>query len=346
MLRVFEAFSGIGTQRMALRRLGIEHEVVGISEIDPSALTVYEAIHGETQNFGDITTLNPEELPDFDLFTYSFPCQDLSAAGRQQGLVKGSRSGLLYECEKLIEVKRPKYLLLENVKHLISKKFKPAFDEWLNYLEGLGYTNYWQVLNAKHYGVPQHRERVFVVSILGTHEPFTFPTPIPLHQSVKDLLEEEVGEHLYIHSPIRLSSDYDCLTIENHPLPTLSSERRTQLCFVGGLGKRDWARDGKCYSRNFPQGSRVYDSRGIACTQTAQGGGIGSYTGLYLIQTTPQKVIRRLSVQECWRLMGISDEDFNRAKETGISNRQLYKQAGNSIVVPVLEAIFKQLFNC
>ena len=165
-IKVFEAFSGVGAQRMALRNLGIPHEVVGISEIDKYAIQSYEAIHGETENFGDISKVNPKDLPDFDLFTYSFPCQDLSVAGKQQGMVKGqTRSGLLYECEKIIEVKRPKYLLLENVKNLVGKKFKLAFEEWLVYLESLGYTNYWQVLNAKHYGVPQNRERVFVVSI-------------------------------------------------------------------------------------------------------------------------------------------------------------------------------------
>ena len=135
-LKVFEAFAGVGTQRMALRNVGMEHKVVGISEIDPFALQSYEAIHGKTMNYGDITKINPLELPDFDLFTYSFPCQDLSSAGSQQGMVRGqTRSGLLYECEKIIEAKRPKYLLLENVKPLVGKKFKPYFDEWLIYLE-------------------------------------------------------------------------------------------------------------------------------------------------------------------------------------------------------------------
>ena len=100
MLRVFEAFAGVGAQRMALRNLGISHEVVGMSEIDKFAIQSYEAIHGETKNFGDITQINPHHLPDFDLFTYSFPCQDLSTAGKQQGMIKGkTRSGLLYESD-------------------------------------------------------------------------------------------------------------------------------------------------------------------------------------------------------------------------------------------------------
>ena len=174
MLRVFEAFAGYGSQSIALRNLGIEYEVVAISEIDKYAIKAYEAIHGPTNNLGDICKINPSDIPDHDLFTYSFPCQDLSVAGKQAGLGKGTRSGLLYECEKIIEAKKPKYLLLENVKNLVSKKFKPHFDEWLDYLESLGYTNYWKALNTKDYGVPQNRERVFVVSILGEHGPYEF----------------------------------------------------------------------------------------------------------------------------------------------------------------------------
>ena len=146
-IRVFEAFAGVGSQRMALRSLGIEHEVVGIAEIDKYALASYKAIHGDCPNFGDISKIEPHILPDMDLFTYSFPCQDLSVAGKQAGLGENTRSGLLYECEKVIEAKRPKYLLLENVKNLVGKKFKPEFDKWLEYLEGLGYKSYWEVLN-------------------------------------------------------------------------------------------------------------------------------------------------------------------------------------------------------
>ena len=203
MLRVFEAFAGYGSQSIALRNLGIEYEVVAISEIDKYAIKAYEAIHGPANNLGDICKINPNDIPDHDLFTYSFPCQDLSVAGKQAGLGKGTRSGLLYECEKIIEVKKPKYLLLENVKNLVSKKFKPQFDEWLAYLESLGYTNYWKVLNAKDYGVPQNRERVFVVSILGEHEPYKFADKIPLDKCIADILEDEVDEKYYLSKEIQ-----------------------------------------------------------------------------------------------------------------------------------------------
>ena len=200
MIKVFEAFSGIGTQRMALRNLGIEHEVVAIAEIDKYALKSYESIHGDCPNLGDISKIETTDIPDHDLFTYSFPCQDISIAGKQKGFEKGgeTRSGLLWECEKVIRAKRPKYLLMENVKNLVSKKFKPGFEEWLTALEDIGYTNYWQVLNAKDYGIPQNRERVFCISILGDHEPYIFPEKQELTIRLKDVLENEVDEKYYL----------------------------------------------------------------------------------------------------------------------------------------------------
>lgn len=202
-LRVFEAFAGVGSQRMALRNLNIPHEVVGILEIDKHALKSYKAIHGDCPNFGDIRKVNPNDLPDMDLFTYSFPCQDLSVAGKLEGLGEGTRSGLLYECEKIIEVKRPRFLLLENVKNLVGKRFKDSFEKWLEYLESLGYKNYWEVLNAKNYGIPQNRERVFVVSILDDSLKFSFPKPFKLLARLKDLLEKNVDEKYYLSKEIQ-----------------------------------------------------------------------------------------------------------------------------------------------
>ncbi|MBS4462890.1 DNA cytosine methyltransferase, partial [Aerococcaceae bacterium zg-B36] len=200
VLKVLEAFAGIGTQRMALRNLGIPHEVVAILEIDKFAIKSYEAIHGKTLNLGDISKIKEDDIPEHDLFTYSFPCQDISLAGYQKGLSQGSktRSSLLWECKRVIESKKPKYLLMENVKNLVGKKFKTDFDKWLEYLESLGYTHYWQVLNAKDYGVPQNRERVFCVSILGEHKGFEFPTGEPLTIRLKDVLEDEVDEKFYL----------------------------------------------------------------------------------------------------------------------------------------------------
>lgn len=203
MLTVNELFSGIGAFRKALERLGIEHEIVGISEIDKYAIQSYEAIYGKTRNYGDISKV--EALDYADLWTYGFPCQDLSQAGHQKGIIKGvTRSGLLYEVQRLLATaigrsEAPKYLIMENVKPLVGNKFKPDFDGWLSWLYDNGYMTYWQILNAKDYGIPQNRERVFAISIKKDFDRvFEFPDPIPRRFSFFDALEQTVDEKYYL----------------------------------------------------------------------------------------------------------------------------------------------------
>lgn len=200
-LRLIELFAGIGSQTQALKNVGVPHTVVAISEIDKNAIKSYTALHGETVNLGDIREIR--ELPEADFWTYSFPCQDISVAGHGAGIKEGTRSGLLLEVERLLKVAAgkgtlPKYLLLENVKNLVSKKFKADFDSWLSFLSSLGYTNYWQVLNAKDYGIPQHRERVFCVSIRGEHKSFIIPEKRELTLRLKDMIDEHVDERYYL----------------------------------------------------------------------------------------------------------------------------------------------------
>ena len=227
-IRIFEAFAGYGSQSIALQRLkedfpGFDFEVAGFSEIDRFAVLAYYAardtrLHGQRidrlnlnkyepspelltkyRNFGDITKIEWAEVPDFDLFTYSFPCQDISTAGKQRGFDEGSgsRSSLLWECARAIEVKRPKFLLMENVKALVSDKFMPEFKRWMLWLQSLGYNNFTQVMNAKDYGVPQNRERVFMVSVLDDTV-FYFPKPYTLDRRLKDVLEANVDESYYL----------------------------------------------------------------------------------------------------------------------------------------------------
>ena len=200
-LRLIELFAGIGSQTQALTNIGVPHTVVGISEIDKYAIQSYKAMHGEVTNFGDIREI--KSLPDADLWTYSFPCQDISVAGKGAGIKEGTRSGLLFEVERLLITASengnlPKYLLLENVKNLVSKKFKVDFDRWLYFLSSLGYTNYWQILNAKDFGIPQNRERVFCVSIRGEHKPFKFPEKRELKLRLRDMIDEVVDEKYYL----------------------------------------------------------------------------------------------------------------------------------------------------
>lgn len=208
-LKVFTAFSGYDSQCLALDRLAennpdFSYELVGWSEIDPFAIKAHNAIYPQwaDRNFNDISKIDWSKVPDFDLFTYSSPCQDFSQAGLQKGGEAGSgtRSSLLWECEKAITIKRPKYAIMENVAALVSQKFIKLFNRWQSVLSDLGYDNFPQVLNAKDYGVPQNRERVFLVSIrkdlqFGTYH---FPLPYPLQLRLKDVLEDNVDENYYL----------------------------------------------------------------------------------------------------------------------------------------------------
>lgn len=202
-LRVFTSFSGYDSQCLALDRLGIDYDLVGWSEIDRYAIQAHNALYPQyaERNYGDISKIDWDTVPDFDLFTYSSPCQDFSRAGLQRGGEQGSgtRSSLLWECERAIRAKRPKYLLMENVAALVSGKFIKLFNKWQRTLEGYGYRNFAKVLNAKDYGVPQNRERIFVVSIHDESARFYFPQPIPLKKRLKDVLEPVVDEKYYIN---------------------------------------------------------------------------------------------------------------------------------------------------
>ena len=353
MITINELFSGIGAQVAALKRLGIEYETVGISEIDRFAIQSYEAINGKTRNYGDISKV--ESLDYADLWTYSFPCTDISLAGKQDGLTdktgKQTRSGLLFEVERLLKKSvedriQPKYLLLENVKNLVGKKFKPEFDKWLKTLDSLGYNNYRKVLNAKDYGVPQNRERVFVVSIRKDVDLFgyNFPQKIELTKKLKDLLEAEVDEKFYLSedflnymkrkedknynfrvevsdensirkTPIRAQGDRAVVGINT----CADGTRQTLTAHI----HKESINDRTKFERHSPE------------------------TGVLEIKENTKGDcvrIRKLTPKECWRLMGFTDEEFEAAKNSGVSNTQLYKQAGNSIVVSVLAAIFKNMF--
>lgn len=200
-------FSGYDSQALAMERLKrdyglqFDYELVAWCEIDGMAIHAHNALFPQwaDRNVGDICKVNPEELPDCDCITWSFPCTNISSAGKQLGLAKdsGTASSLAWECMKIFRAKRPKFLLMENVRALTQKKFMPDFMLLQKELEVLGYTNFWQVLNAKDYGVPQNRERVFMVSILGDAA-FEFPKPFPLERRLRDVLEDSVDESYYL----------------------------------------------------------------------------------------------------------------------------------------------------
>ncbi len=208
-IRLIELFAGIGSQAMALRDLGANFEHYRAVEFDRFAIASYNAIHGTDFSPMDITKISGADLGIIDtdkycyIMTYSFPCQDLSVAGKQKGMTKGSgtRSGLLWEVERLLnEVENlPQVLLMENVTQVHSQANMPDFQKWIGFLERKGYSNYWKDLSAKDYGVAQNRDRCFMVSILGKWN-FEFPQPIPLKKTMKDYLEDEVYEKYYINT--------------------------------------------------------------------------------------------------------------------------------------------------
>ena len=206
-IRLIELFAGIGSQAKALTNLGLNFEHWRVCEFDEHAVRSYNAVHGTHFVTSDITKISAADLgiantDEFTyLLTYSFPCQDLSNAGKGAGMEKGSgtRSGLLWEVERLLNEcdELPQVLLMENVPQVHGTKNKEHFDKWIAFLESKGYSNHWQDLNAKDYGVPQSRNRCYMVSILGDYS-YEFPVPIPLELRLGDLLEQEVDERYYI----------------------------------------------------------------------------------------------------------------------------------------------------
>ena len=197
-LRVCTLCSGYDSQCYALDRIGIPYELVAWSEIDKYAIQAHNAVYPQwaDRNVGDMTVVDWSKVPDFDFLTYSTPCQSVSNAGLQHGITEGSgtRSSIIWSTRNAIIEKKPKYLMMENVKALVSHKFIGEFRKWCLELESYGYTNYCKVLNSKDYGIPQNRERIFVISILGDHPIFHFPEPIPLEKRLKDVLEPEVDD--------------------------------------------------------------------------------------------------------------------------------------------------------
>lgn len=338
-LRVLELFAGIGACSEALSNLGVEHEVVDAVEIDRYAVQSFNAVHGTHFEPQDITQWDKDI--ECDLIMHGSPCQDFSVAGLGKGGDKGSgtRSSLMYETLRIVEKLKPKYVIWENVKNLLSKKHWHNFEAYIRAMEDLGYRSTYRVLNAKDFGVPQNRERVFTVSVRDDIPyTFEFPSPVPLTIRLKDILEPEVDERFYL-------TETQVEKMKSTSFHSASLDTRVQREISGTLLARDY-KDPKCVQvaqlygfgkEPNPQAGRVYDARGISPTMDTMSG------GNRMPKVAENYRIRKLTPKECWRLMGFSDASFERAQQSGMSNSQLYKQAGNSIVVDVLEAILRNL---
>lgn len=434
ILRTIELFGGIGAQTKALDRQAVPFQRHRLVEFDKYCVTSYNAIYGTDFEPSDITKISAYDLGITDtnkyeyLMTYSFPCQDLSVAGKQAGMSRegNTRSGLLWEVERILleqkymspilygEEQLPQTLIMENVAALLHKKNKPLFDEWCLFLEGIGYTNSFQKINARYHGVAQNRDRVFMVSQLEG-APYTFPESETLTKCLDDYLEDEVDEKYYLSDKI-----VKYFTRHSKDMEDKGNGFRFSPGKGMGIAKAITTRAGGRMDDNFiyqrPHGDnnlllkagdlvikgrlesacRVYDPAGIApACNTCSGGGhdtkiiepkvIGALRGRNVENPsgrrkgieTEQRLeinktgtsncltsvlkdnlvldglrIRKLTPLECWRLMDFDDEDFYKAKQAlndtyyngkDRSNSQLYKQAGNSIVVNVLSKIYKNL---
>lgn len=210
-IRLIELFAGVGSQSMAMKCLDVDFESYKAVEFDEPAIRSYNAIHRTSFPTLDVTKTHGEDLGIVDkdkycyILFYSFPCTDLSLAGRQAGMSRdsGTRSGLLWEVERILKElpkeQLPDVLIMENVPQVHSEKNLPDFEDWILFLRHLGYSNYYGDLNAKDFGIPQNRERCFMVSMLGKYD-FQFPKTIPLEKVINDVLEEEVEEKYFIRS--------------------------------------------------------------------------------------------------------------------------------------------------
>ena len=361
---LLDTFTGIGGFSLAFKEVFPEGKIIGYSEIDKYASKVYEKHFPGVKALGDITAIRERELPEFDILTFGFPCQDLSIAGKRAGF-QGKRSILFFEAIRIINAVRPKYFIFENVKGLFSSHGGRDFTTILRAITDIGYDGQWQLLNTKWF-LPQNRERIYFVGHLrGEPRPEIFPiTESDFINNEKAIWETEniAGCINTKNNSPNWQFDASTTLISNSaktrkwevrknnivtPLRANSGAGHNNLVQIGTIGKDSEA-------------TRIYDSEGISRT-IKNGGGLGAKTGLYMVQRPrgfnkggQRKLpcltdnnyhqnnflggIRRLTPMECERLQGFPD----RWTE-GISDTQRYKCLGNAISVPVAVEIFKKL---
>lgn len=382
-IKVLSLFSGIGAFEKALTNIGIEYDLIGFSEIDKYAAKSYCAVHNieDTLNLGDITKINIENLPkDIDLISHGSPCQDYSVAGNNEGGDKGSgtRSSLMWNTVEIVRHCGPKYIIWENVKNVLSKKHIHNFNKYISDLDDMGYTSYYEVLNAKDYGVPQNRERIFVISIRkDLNQTFTFPKGFELNLRLKDVLEKEVEEKYYLSQEIQdrfLQFSKDRLNNKDLEVVGMTApnpyDKDGNIIYdkctsawvynpnkcISTLAARDYKQPKQIIEikplrlggvfddeKGRHQAGSIWDKEQISPTLDTMQGGWRQPLITETSEEFNQFKIRKLTPLECWKLMGFSNADFYKAKSVPTSNTQLYKQAGNSIVVPIIERIFQNL---
>ena len=354
-MRFLDFFSGIGGFRLGMEMAG--HTCVGHCEIDKFSDRSYRAMHNVKESewyANDITRVEPEELPEADCYCFGFPCQAFSIAGKRRGF-EDTRGTLFFEVMRLARERKPRLLFAENVRGLLSHEGGRTFGVIVSTMDELGYDVEWQVLNSKHFGVPQNRERVFIVGHLReTGGRKVFPIGCGDEVSDKKRLETEPG------FPALTATDYKGVSKQRGGLaiPVMTPERPNKRqngrrFKVNGeemftLTAQDrqgvMVKEATCKRViGGSQGNNAYDPNGVSVTLLARGGGRGGGTGLYTVSDKKSRIrIRRLTPRECFRLQGFPDEYFDRAAAVN-GDSQLYKQAGNSVTVNVIYEIAKRL---
>lgn len=354
-VKVGTFFSGIGSPEMAFKRLkdnGIikNFESVFYCEIDKYAVKSYCAIHNKTENdnLGDITKINGADLPYCDIWIGGFPCQDISMAGVRRGFDFNSntRSSLGWKMIQFLrEIKDPpKVVIFENVAAITNVNMRRTLNLFKKDLEDLGYTLYDQVLTALDYGTPQNRERYFLVAIKGNYL-YYFPEKIKLKLRLKDLLEKDIDPNLVLSEkvPFDLQKFVENRNYDKNSKLICKNIKDRRKRYVINLyrfidGKNHCGRD---TSSRYNQTARLWSMNGYCPTLTANS---TEDTSKMIIYKDNCFFVKKISPLESWRFMGFSDDDFYKAKSIGISNRQLFKQAGNSIATNVIYYILKNLF--
>ena len=402
MIKVGTDFSGVGSPETALIRLGIEHQIEFACDIDKYARTSYQALHNPKQMFEDITT-RPVDFPQLDLYVAGFPCQSFSIAGKRKGFECPTNGTLFYTLSEFIKINQPKCFILENVKGLVNhdngKTFQIIKDKlsgsggsvnnqmYLTDIDGLGYHIHYKVLNTKDFGLPQNRERIFIVGFKDARQ-FSFPVGEPLKIRLKDILEKNPNPKYILSDKMieRLTrlqknkssfakefTDVNKKDISNCLTANYSKQSSDCEYIIHSTHTRSSNRPSVQNNKNADGSGHLSKSDGTTYCLDTQNSQAVEWIGDYRndeglrkrknnivpclttrrhsesdISTMPpiikQNKIRRLTPLECFRLQGFTDEEHSACQEVQ-SDTQLYKQMGNTISVPVIQAILKNIYN-
>ena len=397
-LRLFSAFAGIDTQYMGALRYHeyhnhhndgclIEFKLVGWCEIDEYAIKSHNVLFPEAKelHYPDITKIEWSKVPDFDILVYSSCCQSISRAGAQKGMTEGSGtpSSLIWYVREAIKIKRPKFCILENVPALLESKFEGQFEKWTNTVAKFGYRNTWSTLCAADFGVPQNRNRVFLVSVRNDIEKkIYFPTPIGCEVSAEALLDSNVDKKYYFSEEVATAFvlsindkkvvDKDlpqihvkgkcvkkiitpsCKRYDFHVCPTLVADKNySKVSYYKILSSTHYPRPGVLEVWRSPEKVKVPYNELISKSfnETKRKFKIINASKYDIIDLTKNLNrgeylrFRRLTPSECFRLMGVNEENIIKLTSSGVPEGQLYKMAGNAIVVDTLFYLYKSLFS-